>query len=134
MNFHLFEPIARTNANWDPFHEFFLWLARNNTDWCVTAGNYYEEMLLGTGYCPGSGRGPVSKDFCTDFVNAYVSKCVKEDSAQLDNQAMVAVFVLALSFQSPPSASSLVLFLERSSTPPPNKTPHPLLLNPPFSF
>ena len=96
MNLNLFEPIARTNANWDPFHEFFLWLARNNTDWCVTAGNYYEEMLLGTGYCPGSGHGPVSKDFCTDFVNAYVSKCVKEDSAQLDDQAMVAVFVLAL--------------------------------------
>jgi len=46
----MFHP--RGTNNWDPFHEFFLWLATNQTGWCETAANYYETMLVKTKYCP----------------------------------------------------------------------------------
>lgn len=88
----MFHP--RGTNNWDPFHEFFLWLATNQTGWCETAANYYETMLVKTKYCPGIGS--IAKDFCTDFTQAYVDKCVTVNSAADDNKIMVAVFVVAL--------------------------------------
>ena len=89
-----FKTLPRTDSNWDPFHEFFQWLANNQTTWCVTASNYYETMLYETSYCPGSG--PISESFCTDFVETYVTKCVRDDAASTDDKSMVAVFAVAL--------------------------------------
>ena len=85
----------RGSPSWDPFHEFFAWLTTNNTDWCITASNYYQIMLYDTNYCPGDG--PISETFCSDFTQAYVTKCVKNDATATDDKSMVAVFAVALS-------------------------------------
>ena len=85
----------RGSPSWDPFHEFFAWLTKNNTDWCITASNYYQIMLYDTNYCPGDG--PISESFCSDFTQAYVTKCVKNDATATDDKSMVAVFAVALS-------------------------------------
>ena len=89
-----FKTFPRGSPSWDPFHEFFQWLATNNTDWCTTAANYYQVMLHDTKYCPGDG--PISDSFCNDFVDAYVVKCVQEVTPTNDDKTLVAVFAVAL--------------------------------------
>ena len=80
-------------VGYDPFANFFEWLQHNQTSWCVTAADFYETMLEGPGFCPGTFIHPT---FCADFVDSYEAQCNTSRELAATNKLLLCVFAVAL--------------------------------------